>query len=60
MDCEPETPQESELMPKTFRNAIKLLEDQISKDEDCYFNRLIAHEVKQIYENSASEADRVY
>jgi hypothetical protein len=37
-------------MPQTFREAIKLLEKQIEEQEDDYFNRVLAHEIKHIYD----------
>ena len=54
------TVSEAQILPKTFRNTIKLIEEEIAKDEDNYFNVLIAHEIKQIYESAAGEVDRVY
>ena len=53
------TVSEAQILPKTFRSAIKLIEEEIAKDEDNYFNVLIAHEIKQIYESAAGEVDRV-
>lgn len=47
--------EETEYLPATFRDAVKLMEMIVDANEDPYQCALLAHEIKQVYEARGEE-----